>query len=63
MVVIAVSLVAALFLGTLVVWVAVLSIVYDHLSRRIQDQRRAIAELRSRLPEAESAKIIRIVRS
>jgi hypothetical protein len=47
--VIAVSVIAALLFGMLVVWAVTLSIVYDHFTRRINEQGRAIAELRSRL--------------
>jgi hypothetical protein len=61
--VIAVSLVAALFFATLVVWAVALSIVYDGLCRRIEEQRRAIAELRCRVLEVESARIVRIGRA
>jgi hypothetical protein len=61
--VIVIGMVAALFFGALVVWAVTLSIVYDHLSRRIEEQRRAIAELHSRLPQVERGKVIRIVKS
>jgi hypothetical protein len=61
--VIVIGMVAALFFGALVVWAVTLSIVYDNLSRRIEEQRRAIAELRSRLPQGERGKVISIVKS
>jgi hypothetical protein len=57
---IGVSLVAALIFGTLVVWAVRLSVVYEHLSRRISEQESAVAELRSRLLAVEGRKIKRI---
>src|SRR5690242_13239228 len=58
--VITVSLVVAVLSVTAIVWAAIFSVVYGELSRRIEEQGKAIAELRCRIAVLESTKIVSI---